>query len=147
MKRTQTFTVMVLAILLCAILIGGRHVIAQLPDLQSDTSTATTSTSDGLQPRVTKLVKLSGSVSGLGCPGLIDEYSPHMAVDPANPKHLAVVYQLGDTVADPTRQVGVVATSFDGGTSWTRALLSGLTVCSGGSNGVVGDPFIAIGAT
>jgi hypothetical protein len=148
-RSKEMKSISILAALSIAVLIAGaigeRHATAQLPDLSSDTA-ATTSAGDGLQPRVTKLVKLSGPVSGIGCPGLIDEYGPHMSVDPANPKHLAVVYQLGDTASTPTQQVGVVASSFDGGTSWTRALLPQMTACSGGSNGVIGDPFIAIGS-
>jgi hypothetical protein len=147
MKRTLQLAGLILGAALVATLISSPRATAQLPEGTSDAATAPAlSSATTLDPRVTKLVKLSGSVLGLGCPGLIDEYGPHMAVDPANPKHLAVVYQLGDTVSAPTQQVGVVASSFDGGTSWTRALLPGITACSGGSNGVIGDPFIAIGS-
>jgi hypothetical protein len=141
-------TISILAALSIAVLtagaIGERHATAQLPDLSSET-TVTTSTSDGLQPRLTSLVKISRSFSGNDC-DLMDASGPHMAVDAANPKHLAVVYQLGDIANNPTKQVAVVANSYDGGSAWTRALLPGMTRCSNGPNGVVGDPFIAIGA-
>jgi hypothetical protein len=141
-------TISILAALSIAVLtagaIGERHATAQLPDLSGDTSTATTSISDGLQPRVASFVKVSRPMSGNGC-SLIDASGPHLAVDPANPKHLAMVYQLGDIANDATKQVAVVADSYDGGSDWTRAMLSGMTLCSNGPNGVVGDPFIAIG--
>lgn len=143
--------ILILAALSIAVLtagaIGERHVRAQLPELPGNTSLATTSAGDALQPRVTSLVKLSGAVSGNGCAFLKDAWGPHMAVDAANPKHIAVVYQLGNTATDPAvQQIAVVASSFDGGSAWTRAMLPGMTGCSAGPNGVVGDPFIAIGS-
>jgi hypothetical protein len=109
------------------------------------------------RPHVTMRVNLSGPVPQLGC-SLINESSPHIAVDPKNPKHLAVVYSLGnsrfqDATPDPVNPVqgyqheaAVVASSYDGGQTWSRVALQGITLCDGGENGVIGDPFIAIGA-
>jgi len=109
------------------------------------------------RPRVTMRVNLSGPVQQLSC-SLKNESSPQIAVDPKNPKHLAVVYSLGDTLPqnatpDPVNpvqsyqhQAAVVATSYDGGLTWSRVALSGMTLCDGRENGVVADPFIAVGA-
>ena len=108
------------------------------------------------RPRVAMRTNLSGPVPQLGC-SLINESSPHIAVDPKNPKHLAVIYSLGnsrfqDATPDPVNplqgyqhEAAVVASSYDGGQTWSRVALSGITLCDGGENGVVGDPFIAIG--
>ena len=109
------------------------------------------------RPHVTMRVNLSGPVTNLKC-ALVNESSPPIAIDPKNPKHLAVVYSLGnsrfaDATPDPVNPVqgyqheaAVVASSYDGGQTWSRVALSGITLCDGGENGVVGDPFIAIGA-
>jgi len=66
--------------------------------------------------------------------------SPHAAVDPSRPGHVAVVYTAGDSVA------AIAATSTDGGSSWSRTTLPGVTSCSGGSDGGFGDPMTSIGA-
>lgn len=109
------------------------------------------------RPHVSMRVNLSGPVQQLGC-SLINESSPHIAVDPVNPKHLAVIYSLGnsrfqDATPDPVNplqgyqyEAAVVASSYDGGQTWSRVALQGITLCDGGENGITGDPFIAIGA-
>jgi hypothetical protein len=108
------------------------------------------------RPHVTMRVNTSGSVPNLKC-SLVNESSPHIAIDPKNPKHLAIVYSLGnsrfeDATPDPVNPVqgyqheaAIVASSYDGGETWSRVALSGITLCDGGENGVIGDPFIAIG--
>src|SRR5207248_4055191 len=116
---------------------------------------------DTIQPVVSAPVPLGGPVVGVSC-SLAYETSPHMAVDPFNSNHLAVVYSLGDTnnpvpdpnipvATDPTGpiqtiqlQAAIVANSYDGGHTWSRAVLPRMTACTGGENGEVGDPFIAI---
>jgi hypothetical protein len=108
---------------------------------------------------VSSPVRIGGPVSGVECSLIDDETGPHMAVDPWNPNHLAVVYSLGDMhkdTSDLTKiqytqlMAGVVASSYDGGKTWSRAVLPGMTLCprgenGTGENGTLGDPFIAIG--
>jgi hypothetical protein len=85
-------------------------------------------------------VQVSGDVPlAAGCSPTAGN-SPHAAVDPSHPGHVAVVYNAGDSVA------AVAATSNDGGSSWSRTTLPGITSCSGGSDGGFGDPMTAIGA-
>jgi hypothetical protein len=111
-----------------------------------------------LQLTVSPAVWIGGSVTGVNRP-LIDESGPHMAVDPYNPNHLAVVYSLGNThevLYDSTGiqatelQAEIVSSSYDGGLTWSRAALPRWTLCTCdengkcGENGTIGDPFIAI---
>jgi hypothetical protein len=85
-------------------------------------------------------VLVSGGVPlGPGC-SAANGNSPHAAADPSRPGHVTVVYAAGNAVA------GIVATSSDGGSSWSRTALPGLTSCSGGPDGGFGDPMVAVGA-
>lgn len=85
-------------------------------------------------------VQISGNTRlAAGCSAAAGN-SPHAAVDPSHPGHVAVVYSAGDAVA------AVAATSTDGGSSWSRTTLPGITTCSGGPDGGFGDPMTAIGA-
>jgi hypothetical protein len=85
-------------------------------------------------------VRISGALPlPSGC-SAADGNGAHAAVDPAHPNHISVVYTVGNSVA------GAVATSSDGGSSWTRRVLPGLTSCTGGADGLFGDPMIATGA-
>jgi hypothetical protein len=89
---------------------------------------------------VSSPVRLSGALPlPSGC-SAADGNGAHAAVDPNHPNHISVVYTAGNSVA------GAVATSSDGGSSWTRRVLPGLTSCTGGADGLFGDPMIATGA-
>lgn len=97
------------------------------------------SASEPLQ--VSAPVKVSGSVS-IPFPGCTPDNAngPHASVDPGNPKHISVTYLLGPSAGES------IATSRDGGTSWSRVAAPGVTTCTGGDDGQVGDPMIATGA-
>jgi hypothetical protein len=57
-------------------------------------------------------------------PGL--ESGASVAINPRNPKNLVVSY------TSDTFYGGIVASSFDGGRTWRRTVLKGLTYCTGG---------------
>lgn len=85
-------------------------------------------------------VQVSGDVPlAAGCSSN-NGNGPHAAVDPAHPTHIAVVYSIGGVIAD------AVAASADGGASWSRQVLPGLTKCSNGDDGGPSDPMVAVGA-
>ena len=118
-------------------------------------ATCVAAPAQALQLSISPPVRVGGAVPGVGCQ-LTDESAPHMAVDPTNSNHLAIAYSLGDThnfAQDPVNPMQeteytaqVVANSFDGGKTWTRTALPGMTICTGGDNGTIGDPYIAIGS-
>ena len=84
-------------------------------------------------------VTVSGPIPSLApCQLDGDDNTPLIVSDPTNPAHLTVSYLTGDARAS------VVARSVDGGQSWSRAVLSGLTTCTGGPDGQVVDPDLAI---
>jgi hypothetical protein len=88
--------------------------------------------------RILARAKVSGPLAS-ACSS-VGPNGPHAAVDPSDANHISAVYSLGDSTAE------VVGTSRDGGKTWSRAVLPGLTLCSGGPSGTVGDPFVAVGS-
>jgi hypothetical protein len=104
------------------------------------TATALPASTGGLTVSVGAPVRLSGDVPMAGACGTTNGNGPHAAIDPSHPTHVAVVYSVGNAAAD------AVASSTEGGATWTRQLLPGLTSCSNGPDGVPGDPMIAVGA-
>lgn len=79
--------------------------------------------------------------------GAIDdaEVEPHLSVDPRNPRKLLAVWQQ-DRHPDGGARMTMVGESEDGGRSWTRLPLSGVSTCTGGSHLRASDPWSAIGA-
>jgi hypothetical protein len=88
-------------------------------------------------PSVSAGTEISGALPGACSPANGNE--PHAAVDPSDPGHVSVLYSTGGAAA------GVVATTRDGGDTWSRTVLP-ITLCAGGPDGTVGDPFVAIGS-
>lgn len=153
MKKRGTHHLSSLALLIWTALVitcvNITHATAQQITAENETNAdAALNSSDALKPRVTMQRKLSGAVPQVECTPAptIDASSPHIAVDPQNSKHLTVVYSFGDLYNQAPAQVAVVANSYDGGLNWARTLLPGMNLCTGGDNGIVGDPFIALGA-
>ena len=68
------------------------------------------------------------------------EVEPYIAVHPRNPRRLAVAW-----MQDSGRS-NVVASSRDGGRTWTRALVPGLSECTGGVEPTAADPWLSFGA-
>ena len=58
------------------------------------------------------------------------QIEPSIAVNPANPKNVVTVYQEG-RIANGGDATNVYATSFDGGKTWTKGELPGLTAYPG----------------
>lgn len=86
------------------------------------------------------LVRVSGVASGTDhCP-TDGANTPRVAVDPANPSSETVSWEVHDGAA------AVLGTSGDGGRSWHRVLLAGVTTCSGGPIGHIVDPYLAEGS-
>jgi len=67
---------------------------------------------------------------------------PSLAARPGNPRLLVATWQ---HLGSPVGLGNVVAVSHDGGGSWTRTILPGLTSCSSGSYASATDPWVSIG--
>jgi len=67
---------------------------------------------------------------------------PSLAVEPGNPRLLVASWQ---ELGSPVGLGNAVAVSHDGGGSWARMLLPGLTSCSGGSYASATDPWVSVG--
>jgi hypothetical protein len=70
------------------------------------------------------------------------ELEPRLAVDPKNPRHLVGSFQQ-DRWSDGAARGLVAAVSFDGGASWRRSVVPGLTLCSGGPFYRASDPWVS----
>lgn len=80
-----------------------------------------------------------------GIPQVDSEVEVSQAVDPHNPNHLLVTWQQDRYLErGGARGIGS-AVSFDGGKTWTTAMLPGITVCDGGDFQRATDPWAAIG--
>jgi hypothetical protein len=85
-----------------------------------------------------------------GCPGARPdlgaiaghELETAITVNPANPLNIIAAWKQ-DWSADPTRGSDLVASSLDGGKTWVRRTIPGLTVCSGGTLDAGSDPWVS----
>src|SRR5512132_2651076 len=102
--------------------------------------------------KVKALRVISGpSPFGAGCPGArFDdtaipgyELEPMVTVNPANPRNLVATWK--QDVGPLASRSDLVATSPDGGKTWTRRTIPGLTVCTGGTADVGSDPWLSAG--
>jgi hypothetical protein len=86
-----------------------------------------------------------------GCPGArFDdtniagrELEPMVTVNPANPRNLVATWK--QDVGPVSARSNLVASSLDGGKTWTRRTIPGLTVCTGGTADGASDPWVAAG--
>jgi hypothetical protein len=87
-----------------------------------------------------------------GCPGgfhddeKVDdlEIEPAIAVNPANPRTIVATWK--QDVSGPfNARDDVVASSQDGGRTWSRTTVPGLTRCSGGTADTASDPWVSFG--
>ncbi|HEX9545848.1 MAG TPA: sialidase family protein, partial [Acidimicrobiales bacterium] len=72
------------------------------------------------------------------------EVEPRLAVDPTNPLNLAGLFQQ-DRWSDGAARGLVAAISHDGGKTWKRVVLPGVSKCSGGPANRATDPWISFG--
>jgi hypothetical protein len=85
-----------------------------------------------------------------GCPGAAldgthvagDEIEPAITVNPANPANLIGTWQQDLGV---TARSDLVGWSRDGGKTWRRSQIPGLTACTGGTADAASDPWISAG--
>jgi hypothetical protein len=73
------------------------------------------------------------------------EPEPRLAIDPTNSQNLVGVFQQ-DRWSDGASRGLVAAVSHNGGRSWTRVVVPGLTACSGGSDIRASDPWVSFAA-
>jgi hypothetical protein len=99
-----------------------------------------------VQPRV-----VSGpSPFAAGCPGAAlddthvagDEIEPAITVNPADPRNIVATWQQDLGV---TARSDLIGSSADGGRTWKRSTIPGLTVCTGGTADSASDPWLAAG--
>lgn len=102
--------------------------------------------------KVKSLKPISGpSPFAAGCPGALHddtnitghELEPAIAVNPANRRNIIAAWKQ-DVGPDSTRS-DLVASSQDGGKTWTRTTIPGLTVCTGGIADTGSDPWVSAG--
>ncbi len=102
-------------------------------------------------------VKRLQAVSGptpfaAGCPGAFHdadkvndlEIEPAIAVDRANPRHIIATWKQ-DLSGPFNARDDLVASSLDGGRTWKRTTIPGLTRCSGGTADTASDPWVSFG--
>jgi hypothetical protein len=96
-----------------------------------------------LDPRVGGNIRLGDDPAALPA-NLRAQAEPHIARSPVDPNFLVATFQEGRFTDGSAVNCGY-SVSRDGGVTWTRALIPGLTASSGGSYPRVTDPVAAIG--
>jgi hypothetical protein len=96
-----------------------------------------------LDPRVGANIRLGDDPAALP-EGLRAQAEPHIARSPVDPDFLLATFQEGRFTDGQAVNCGY-SVSRDGGLTWTRALIPGLTASSGGPYPRVTDPVAAIG--
>jgi hypothetical protein len=100
--------------------------------------------------KVRNVQAISGpSPFAAGCPGaLLDdmnitghELEPMITVNPARPRNIIAAWKQ-DVGPDSTRS-DLVASSQNGGRTWTRTTIPGLSVCTGGTADAASDPWLS----
>ena len=102
---------------------------------------------------VRTLMAASGpSPFAAGCPGAFHDEAkvtglviePAIAVNPKNPRNIVATWKQ-DLSAPFNARDDLVASSFDGGRTWRRTTIPGLTRCSGGTADTASDPWVSAG--
>jgi len=85
-----------------------------------------------------------------GCPGPHDnqaitghELEPAITVNPADPRNIVATWK--QDVGPEQSRSDLVGSSFDGGKTWTRSTIPGLTRCTGGAADAGSDPWVSAG--
>jgi hypothetical protein len=117
---------------------------------------ATTATATGppaMPYRVKTLTTVSGpSPFAAGCPGAFHDelkitglvVEPAIEVNPRNPRNLVATWKQDISPVVNARD-DLVASSFDGGKTWRRTTIPGLTRCTGGTSDTASDPWVSFG--
>jgi hypothetical protein len=102
--------------------------------------------------KVKDLQVVSGpSPFAAGCPGAFDDTSitgyeleSAITVNPANPRNIVATWK--QDAGPVVSRSDLVASSRDGGKTWTRSAIPGLSVCTGGTADHGSDPWVSAGA-
>lgn len=103
--------------------------------------------------KVKNLTAVSGpSPFAAGCPGAFHDelkttglvVEPAIAVNPTNPRNIIATWKQDVSPAFNARDT-LVASSFDGGKTWQRTTVPGLTRCTGGTADTASDPWVSFG--
>jgi hypothetical protein len=103
-------------------------------------------------------VKRLGPISGpspfaaSGCPGALGDAAkidglviePAIAVNPANRRNIVATWKQ-DVSPEFNARDDLVASSLDGGRTWRRTAIPGLTRCTGGTSDTASDPWVSFG--
>ena len=102
---------------------------------------------------VSRLQAVSGPTPfDAGCPGAFHdadkvndlEIEPAIAANPANQRNLIATWK--QDVSGPfNARDDLIASSLDGGRTWRRTIVPGLTRCSGGTADTASDPWVSFG--
>jgi len=71
------------------------------------------------------------------------ELEPTITVNPANPRNIIATWK--QDVGPQSTRSDLVAASLDGGRTWKRRTIPGLTVCTGGTADAGSDPWVSAG--
>jgi hypothetical protein len=102
--------------------------------------------------KVKRLQAISGpSPFAAGCPGALfdetnitgHELEPMITVNPARPRNIIATWK--QDVGPFATRSDLIASSLDGGKTWTRTTIPDLTVCTGGTADVGSDPWVSAG--
>jgi len=88
-----------------------------------------------------------------GCPGAFHdtekptglEIEPAITANPANPRNIVATWKQ-DVSAPFNARDDLVASSLDGGKTWRRTTIPGLTRCTGGTADTASDPWVSAGS-
>ena len=80
-----------------------------------------------------------------GSPTFDSEAEPSFAVNPKNPQNAIAVWQQDRFAVDGGALSNTVAVTMDGGSTWTRVLVPGISRCTGGTDERTSDPWVSIG--
>ena len=104
--------------------------------------------------KVKRLQVISGPspFAATGCPGAFHDEAkipglviePAIAANPANPRNLVATWKQDVSAAFNARD-DLVASSRDGGITWRRTTIPGLTRCTGGTADTASDPWVSFG--
>jgi hypothetical protein len=107
----------------------------------------------GARPYVVQTLRTISGPSPFagGCPGAAfdetriagAEIEPAITVNPAKPRHIVATWQ--QDVGQGGARSDVIGTSRDGGWTWERAEIAGLSRCTGGLADVATDPWVSAG--
>ena len=116
--------------------------LVQPPSITSSETQAAATTGVVLDLRVAPNLRLGNDPGGLP-PNMRAQAEPHIARSQVDPDFLVAIFQEGRFTDGGAVDCGYSVTQ-DGGLSWTRALIPGLTTTSGGPYPRATDPVVGI---